>query len=238
MADELPSPPLCAGVYLPGARHVQMEPVYGGRIDTAGDLRSACALALVDARHPRVLLVLADQLADPLHTVRMEAARALAWRGHFDGIPLLRLRLGVGEAEGEARGAYVAALLALDAIESLPLAAAALSEAPDDDHFQAVALALGESREEGALEVLRESWEREVTLSRRKLLATAVALLRRDDAFAFLVSRIGDGARDTVLATLEVLSGFGGDARLVERIAAAVEEREDLVVSHRFAELF
>jgi len=238
MADELPSPPVCAAVYLPGVRHVQWEAVYGGRVDTAGDLRAACAFALVQEHHPRALHVLADLLADPLHTVRAEAARGLAWRGQSDAVPLLRLRLGVPDAHAEAVGATVAALLALDAAGSLPLVAKALAAAPDDDHFQAVALALGESRAEGAFALLRDAWDHELTLERRKVLAVATALLRRDEAFAFLVARLGDGSRDTALGVLEALSAFDGDARLVARIAAAVEEREDLVVSRRFAELY
>src|SRR5215469_9142628 len=36
--------------FLRGMRHIQMEPVWGGRSDTAGTLRSTCALALVQCR--------------------------------------------------------------------------------------------------------------------------------------------------------------------------------------------
>ena len=35
-----------AGVFLRGMRHIQMEPIWGGRSDTAGTLRATCALAL------------------------------------------------------------------------------------------------------------------------------------------------------------------------------------------------
>src|SRR6266568_5965124 len=37
-------------IFLRGIRHIQMEPVWGGRSDTAGTLRATCALALVQCR--------------------------------------------------------------------------------------------------------------------------------------------------------------------------------------------
>jgi hypothetical protein len=49
-----------AGVFLRGIRHVQMEPVFGGRVDTAVDLRGACALGLVRIGYRDALLELAD----------------------------------------------------------------------------------------------------------------------------------------------------------------------------------
>ena len=39
-----------AAVFLRGMRHIQLEPVWGGRSDTAGALRATCALALVQCR--------------------------------------------------------------------------------------------------------------------------------------------------------------------------------------------
>src|SRR5512147_154480 len=42
------------GVFLRGIRHRQMEPVYGGRIDTAIDLRAASALGLARMNHADV----------------------------------------------------------------------------------------------------------------------------------------------------------------------------------------
>ena len=37
-------------LFLQGMRHVQLEPVWGGTSDTAGNLRGTCALALVQCR--------------------------------------------------------------------------------------------------------------------------------------------------------------------------------------------
>src|SRR5262245_13295365 len=52
-------------VFLRGIRHRQLEPVYGGREDTAPELRALCALGLVRLGHPDAMVELADLLADP-----------------------------------------------------------------------------------------------------------------------------------------------------------------------------
>lgn len=69
------------GPWLRGVAHVQFEAVWGGKADTAAALRSACALALLDCDAvgaAQLLPILADLLADPEKTVRVDAVRA--WR--------------------------------------------------------------------------------------------------------------------------------------------------------------
>src|ERR1700726_1907985 len=64
-------------VYLRGMRHFQLEPVWGGRNDTAATVRGACALALVACSLDRVGILrhLVDLAADPEKSVRIDAAR-------------------------------------------------------------------------------------------------------------------------------------------------------------------
>src|SRR5271165_1096385 len=56
-----------AEVFFRGTAHVQMEPVWGGRQDTAATLRGTCALALVGTRALSfdILTRLTDLLNDP-----------------------------------------------------------------------------------------------------------------------------------------------------------------------------
>src|SRR6202022_4699093 len=54
-------------LFLQGMRHIQLEPVWGGASDTAGPLRSTCALALVQCRDlnsVRLLAILTELFAD------------------------------------------------------------------------------------------------------------------------------------------------------------------------------
>ena len=60
-------------LFLQGIRHIQMEPVWGGKEDTAPALRSVCALGLVRMNYPQVLSELADLLADAKAVARIGA---------------------------------------------------------------------------------------------------------------------------------------------------------------------
>ena len=74
-----------AAIFLRGLRHTQSEPVWGGRSDTAGGLRGACALALVQCRalpEADLLAHLIELLSDKDKTVRGEVVRAIESQGH------------------------------------------------------------------------------------------------------------------------------------------------------------
>jgi len=84
-----------AETFLRGMRHIQLEPVWGGRSDTAGTLRATCALALVQCRslpEPNLLAHLVELFADQDKSVRVEVARAIEQVGSPSAVLLLRLR--------------------------------------------------------------------------------------------------------------------------------------------------
>ena len=64
-------------IFLRAIRHVQYEPVWGGRQDTAAPLRAAAAFGLVRLNHRDILTLLADLLADPEKGARIAAVQAL-----------------------------------------------------------------------------------------------------------------------------------------------------------------
>src|ERR1035438_5025253 len=83
-----------ADVFLRGMRHIQMEPVWGGSSDTAGTLRAACALALVQCRSlsdADLLAHLVELVGDKDKAVRAEAVRAIEQVGSSSASLLLRL---------------------------------------------------------------------------------------------------------------------------------------------------
>ena len=86
--------------YLRGMRHHQLEPVMGGKSDSAGALRATCAHALVDCpgiSDADLLTALLEPLTDTDKTVRMEAARAIAQVGGVSAALILRLRALLGK---------------------------------------------------------------------------------------------------------------------------------------------
>lgn len=214
-----------AELLLQGARHVQLEPVWGGQEDSAPELRGTCLLGLVAVGDPDADLALADGLADPARGVRISAARGFAQRGTRDGAAVLRLKLRLGDPDPLVLMEALRALLLLEPVESLELARELL-ERPET--AEPAALALGESRRPDALPLLRSWWEELVEPDRRRIGLQALALLRSDEALELLLEQVAQGRRQDALNALEALELYSGDMQVKERIRRAASERTDL----------
>ncbi len=212
-------------LYRRAARHVQMEPVFGGRVDTAIDLRGAAALALAEWGGRDVLGLLAELLADPEPPVRISAARAVAGHGSPAGAPLLRLKALVPDPEPRVVSECLLALLRLDARGERAFVEAFLEKR--DELAEAAALALGESRLPEAFAALRD-WLPEAArrgLSRAALLAAASS--RRDEAVDWLLAIVRDEPLPLAREALQALGSLGGDA-LGDRAREAGRSRPEL----------
>ena len=213
-------------LYRRAAAHVQMEPVFGGRVDTAVDLRGAAALALAESAGDDVLVDLAHLLADPEAPVRVSAARAVSVHGREGGIPLLHLKALAGDAELRVVSECLLALLRLDSGGSLPFVASFFDRG--DAAAEAAAIALGESRRAEALAPLRGWLDRASRRGLARVALLAIASLRRDEAVDLLLS-VAEGepgpiAREALCA----LASVGGGDALYARAEAVVETRPEL----------
>jgi HEAT repeat protein len=173
-----------ADVYLRGSRHVQMEPVWGGQVDTAGKLRGSCLLALIDCRVDDVTLLnlLADALADPLKEVRVDAALALSHAGIPESCAVLRLKAKLGDPELEVTGQCLASLLALSPRDGVPFAAKFL-DSEDDELTLEAASALAQCHDEAVLGVLKAFWKRKLAPEVRNGLRMILKASRYKDEF-------------------------------------------------------
>jgi hypothetical protein len=225
-------------VYMAGVRHVQHEPVWGGRVDSAAELRGVCLMALCEQHHPRAMVEAAELLADPQAAARVAAARALGCSGRTEvAEPLLRLRVRTGEQDSEVLGECFGALLQLAPGPSLEHVAGFLGGA-DDVAAEAAALALGGSRQSGALAPLLEQARLSVRRGRRRVVLLAIALLRAEEGWAYLVQLVEQGPLAAATEAIEALAAFGHDERLRERVLAAVERRGDAGLHKVFDERF
>jgi HEAT repeat protein len=210
-----------ADLFLHGVRHRQMEPVWGGQEDTAPSLRGVCALGLVRMNYPDVLSELADLLADPIPLTRAAAARAIAYSGSHQGIPLLRLRVKLGD-EPQVLSDCFTALIHIAPEPSLPLVASFLNDA-NPQTCEMAALALGESRSPAAFEQLKHWWLQTTNRELRKTGLLAIAMLRQDEPLKFLLSLVAEGnsadARDAVAA----LSLYQTETALWQQVIQAAE---------------
>ncbi len=225
------------GVFPRGIRHRQLEPVFGGREDTAPELRALCAFGLVRVGHPGAMLELAELLADPEAAARAGAIRAIVAADDPAGEPLLRLKALAGDADAGVQSDCLGALLALAPDRSLDFAARFLAH-PDAVEQEAAALALGASRLVQALPVLRAWWDRTSGVELRRTALLAIAMLRHDEAIGFLVTLVCDAAGPDARDAIAALATYRHDEGLCARVRAAVESRADLDLRAAFGKAF
>ncbi|MEC4814927.1 MAG: hypothetical protein SAK29_16850 [Scytonema sp. PMC 1069.18] len=209
-------------LFLEGIHHVQMEPVWGGTEDTAAILRGVCALGLVRMNYPEVMNELADLLADPKPEARVGAAKAIAYTGNSQGVPLLRLKVRMGDKAPQVLSECFTALLQLAPTQSLPLVASFLDN-PEEQVCELAALALGESRLYEAFHTLKTWWERTRNAELRRTGLLAIAMLRHDEAFEFLISLIHDDKSTDAKDAIAALSLYREDEELWRRVQQKYE---------------
>jgi len=217
-------------VLLRGIRHVQMEPVMGGSVDTAAELRGACALGLARTSRGDVLVELADLLADAEPSARAAAARAIGDHGRAAGVPLLRHKVRTGDAEPRVITECLISLLHLDPPGALPFVSGLLEPKAvrvSEELTECAVAALGESRLAGAFSILRDWYPRAASRGLGRAALRAIAALRRDEAFDFLLSLVREGepaaARDAVVAL-----AVHRDESLLARAREATSGRPDV----------
>ena len=207
-------------LYLTGIRHVQMEPVWGGRADTAAALRGACARGLARMQYRDLMTELADLLADPELPARVDAARAIAYSGREDGAPLLRLRVLAGDDDDQVISECLGAMLAVAPRSSLHFVGTLLDS--DDRSLQELAaLALGEARLPEALPMLHQFHDRCGDPDLRRTALLAIAMLRVDAAFDLLVELIAEAPGPVARDAIDALAMYRHDEALVLRVRRA-----------------
>jgi HEAT repeat protein len=224
--------------YLAAIRYRQMEPVWGGTVDTATDLRMSAAMGLVSSGYHRALVEVAELLIDSEPPVRAGAARAIACGNPREAELLLRAKVLAGDDEALVIGDCFAGLLTVEPDESVAFVGRFL-DSDDAAIVEAAALALGESRLPTALDALKDAWRAVyVPADVRRVLVRAAALHRSDESFDWLVAIVAEG--DTMIATetVDALSIYRHNDKLSERLKRALGERSDEEPQSLFAELW
>ncbi|MEP6962971.1 MAG: HEAT repeat domain-containing protein, partial [Acidobacteriota bacterium] len=146
-------------------------------------------LALSDCRLDDLTLLncLADALADPEKTVRVDAALALSRAGVPEAAALLRLKALSGDAQAEVVGQCLASLLALSPRDGVPFAVRFLKSKDDELRMEAAA-ALAQSRESAALDALKLFSRERLPADLRRALFTFLAASPQREAAEFLFS--------------------------------------------------
>jgi HEAT repeat protein len=217
---EYPSPP----VFRRGLRHVQMEPTWGGSVDTAAEVRALSAMGLAQTDYPDALDEILPLLLDTERDARIGAVRAIGASGLPGGVLLLRLKALSGD-EPDVLGECFAALLRAAPAPS-PEFVAQFLDHREEAVAEAAALALGDSRLEGAFAILRDALERTRALPvRRRTLLLAIALLRRENSIDYLLDLVRNGEGQISGDAVAALAMYDKDPNLRERLERALQAR-------------
>jgi HEAT repeat protein len=196
-----------ADVFLRGMRHIQMEPVWGGRSDTAGTLRATCALALVQCRsltEVDLLAHLIDLITDKDKSVRVEVIRAIEQLGSSSASLLLRQRATLSNDEPEVLGACYGGILRIEGTRAIPWVARFFVTA--DDSAGEAALAIAGTHSPEAFEALRNALDDASDPWFRSVLLSAIALTRHEAATDFLLDLVKNESLDAEGAITALLS--------------------------------
>lgn len=204
-----------------GVRHVQLEPTWGGRADTAAPLRALCGLGLVQMGARDAMDELAVLLADKEADARIGAASALGYCG-LTATPLLRFKVLTGDGEAGVLAECLTSLMKISANDSFQFVAGFVdSQTPS--LYEHAALTLAESRLPRMFELLRDKWTATFDREFKKNLLLPIAITRSEEAKDFILSIIEDGEIAMATAAINALRVFGGDETLRSRLESAIE---------------
>lgn len=212
------------GVFLRGMGHIQMEPVWGGRSDTAGTLRATCALALVQCREVAecdLLAHLIELMADKDKAVRIEGVRAIEQVGSPAASLLLRQRAVLGADEPEVLGACYSGILRIEGVKTIPWVGRFL--ALGDDAGAEAALAIAGTHSPEAFEALRECFAGAGDPWWRSVLLSAIALTRQDAATDFLLGLVQTESLNAE-ASIEAILRSGASKETIDALERMVAD--------------
>jgi hypothetical protein len=225
--------------FIAGLGYHQYEPVWGGSEDTAIDLRVSCAMGLVNTSYHRALIEIVALLHDHNPHVRKGAVRAIALTQPLAAEAVLRSKAIAGDSEPDVTGEVLSALLKISPHASQAFVSSFLDSPGDPNLRQAVAVALGASRLDEALEILHSCWNNEPFKRKQdNALLLGAILHRSENAFAWLLEVIAEGDRASARFVIAELAIYRTDKKLSERIKAALAERDDDDLTALYSEIW
>lgn len=191
--------------YLAGINYHQIEPAWPEAIDTAENVRAGCAFALARSQKMRIvdkLNVFVDYLQGS-RIDRVTAAKAIADTRHEMAVPLLRLKLHLGDYNPEVMGICMSGLLDLAPQQSIPLVADFLTN-PTESVVLEAAAALGICGRSKAVEALIKFWNRTGEEELQRSLLLSIGLSRDSTAVDFLIAQLESNHHtETILEALK-----------------------------------
>ena len=225
--------------YLRGLRHVQLEPVRGGRAGSAGALRGKCALALADSdlAPRRILNALTDLLVDPERAARLDAVRAVARLAQPESALLIRFKALTGDDHPDVMRECLLSLMTLAPADSVELVARFLD--PENDLVCGdAAEALAGSRHREALDALLAFLRRPIPMATRRSTLLTLAASPLPEAGEYLASVAADEPVEAAEAAITALGASRFREQYREQVAALVKARKNTEMDSAMRQAF
>ncbi len=223
-------------VFLKGVQHVQFEPVWGGEEDTAPNVRSTCALALLactDLTREDKLWHMVPLLTEKSASVRKDAAVALESLEGREAALLLRLKARMGDEDATVTGQVFESLLRVERDSAVPFVVEFL-RSPRAEVSEEAALALGASRLPAAVHALKELCAQKHLLLDIEIVCRALSISRNEEAIAFLLDTVRQRRPNEAMAALSAMGLYRDSAEVRQKIAEAVEHRTEPEIQRAF----
>jgi HEAT repeat protein len=220
--------------YSQGLRYQQLEPVWGGSVDTAVEIRGTCAMGLLAFGGPRAMIELVDAVHDPEPQVRIDVLKAMEMAQPYQAELVLRHTIQYGDAVSEVIHQAFVTLIKVAPETSLEFIANYLNH-QQEVVCEAAALALGESRLKTALDVLiTTSQERNEAEPFQHTLLKAIALQRHQEGYDYLL--VVAKTSSTVMAhhAIRALAIYSYNDELRTAVQTIVNQRDEVRLKKTF----
>lgn len=227
-------------VYMRALAHVQYEPAWGGRADTAAGLRGASALALPDTLLDwhEILTALTDGLADPEPLVRIDSAIAIDALNRPEGALVLRLKIALGDPQRDVLAQCFGSFLSLAAPDAVAFVSRFLESDREEVQVEA-ASALAQCREADAIAVLAALWQQPVVSpALRESIIVSLGASPVPASADLLLDIVGSGPVPFARAAIAALSTSRFRSEIGARVADTVALRTDASVRAAWEHVF
>ena len=213
----------------------QREPVWGGHVDSAVDVRCWSAYGLTLSANPRTVFPLIELLHDEEPQARLGAVKAISHINPSTAELLLREKVLDGDEHAYVVGECFDQLISIEPECSLEFVAGYLDHEHDEVREYA-ALALAHCSDPQAFDMLKRAFEEYGFGRHGGKLIEAMALHRSQKAMDYLLDRLAEAEIGLATDIVKSLSVYKSNETLRERVRNIMSERSDNRLESVFTE--
>lgn len=226
-------------IYLKAFRCIQLENVWGGKEDTATQVRSLAAMALIESNLDPIQLLrtLLHGLADTSKQVRLGAINALANLGRWEAELLIRQKALTGDGEPEVIGTALSAILELDQSGAIRFVSDFLKSDDEATQLEAAA-ALAQSRHQQGFEAVMKLWPGILTRDMRRTITISLGASPLDEARDALLKILQEEDEEPATWAITALAGSRHREDLRNQISQIIDSKNSRQLAQAFREEF